>query len=151
MTVSGLVLRGGVGPTATIPLFVTHGLGNFSGVGFTLSPTSLILGSTGNLVTLTGIGTSWTPGTPGSPTFTLTSTGTGASITAQTVASTTSATLTITAGTAGVITITDPGTGATATINVANATGAGANPRFFGSTLKSGDPTPNPLYRRSRL
>jgi len=57
------------------------------------SPTFALAGATGVTVTLTGVGTSWTSGTPGTPTFTC-SQGT---ITAQTVASGTSATLTYSA------------------------------------------------------
>ena len=73
-------------------------------------------------VTVTGTGTAWTPGTPGSPTFTL-SGGTGASITAQTVVSATVATLTLATGSStGVLTITDPSTGATATITLRPST-----------------------------
>lgn len=89
------------------------------------SPTSIIAGSLNDIETLTGQNTAWTPGTPGSPTFTLTSTGTGASIVSQVVNSATSATLTINAGTAGVITITDPSTGATATISVTSGSSSG--------------------------
>lgn len=69
---------------------------------------SLVESSTGNAVVLTGTGTAWTPGTPGSPTFTISTTGSGAAITAQVVNSATQATLTVSAGTSGVITIGDP-------------------------------------------
>lgn len=87
---------------------------------FNLSPTSIYKASTGNTITLTGTGTAWSAGTPGTPTFTL-SGGTGASITAQVVASATSATITVSAGSAtGTLTITDPSTSLTATITVTN-------------------------------
>ena len=85
------------------------------------SPSTIVKSTTGNVITLTGTGTSWTAGTPGSPTFTL-SGGTGASITAQSVVSSTSATVTLTAGSAtGALTITDPSTSATATVTVINS------------------------------
>jgi hypothetical protein len=97
----------------------------------TCSPTTLNVSTTGNSVTLTGTGTTWTAGTPGSPTFTI-SGGTGPAITAQTVASGTSATLTISTGTSsGTLTITDPNSGATATITVQDPTGGmNANDTF---------------------
>lgn len=71
-------------------------------------------------VTLTGVGTTWTPGTPGVPTFTLANAGgAAASIASQTVSSATSATVVIDPGvTRGTITITDPSTGDTAVITV---------------------------------
>lgn len=136
MAIANLILRGGVGPTATIPLFVTHGLGSFSGVGIFASPNVVAAGSVGDVITITGLGTSWTPGTPGSPIFTLSSTGTGASKTAQTVTSATAATITITAGTVGIITVTDPSTGATATLNVILAS-QGAKPYNLSVELNS--------------
>jgi hypothetical protein len=69
-------------------------------------------------VHLTGTNTGWTPGTPGTPTFTL-SGGTGASISAQTVVDATHATLTVHTGTAaGTLTITDPLNGLTVTLLV---------------------------------
>ncbi len=69
------------------------------------APTSVIASSTGNTLTLTGTGTSWTSGTPGSPTFTVS----GGTITAQVVPSATSATLTYSAPSGvGTVTITDP-------------------------------------------
>lgn len=66
----------------------------------TVSPSSIGANSTGNIVTATGVGTTWTPGTPGSPTFTISGV-TGAQITSQVVNSATSATLTVTASTGG--------------------------------------------------
>lgn len=86
------------------------------------SPGAISPGSTGNLITLTGLGTSWVAGTPGSPTFTL-SGGLGASITAQTVGNSTSAIITVTAGTeTGTLTITDPSTNNTVTLSVSYVT-----------------------------
>jgi hypothetical protein len=77
--------------------------------------TPLFARQSGVKVTLLGTGTSWTAGTPGTPTFTV-SAGTK---TAQTVVNGTTATLTFTAPTTpGVVTITDPGTSATATVRV---------------------------------
>jgi lysophospholipase L1-like esterase len=91
---------------------------SFTTGSISASPATVVISTAGNVITLTGVGTAWTPGTPGSPTFTL-SGGSGASITAQTVASTTSATITVTAGSAlGTLTVTDPSTGATTTITV---------------------------------
>jgi hypothetical protein len=84
----------------------------------TADAASLVAGSTGNTVNLTGVNTAWTAGTPGSPTFGLSSTGSGAAITAQVVTSATGATLTIDAGSAGTITISDPDNGTAATIAV---------------------------------
>jgi len=87
----------------------------YDDVTMSVSPTFVIQSSTGNSLTLTGSGTSWSPGTPGSPTFT-TSCGT---ITAQTVASATSATLTYTAPASGSsCTITDPSQGDTASFAI---------------------------------
>ena len=77
---------------------------------------SIIKGSVGNDITLTGVNTSWTLGTP---TFTI-SGGTGASITTQTITSSTTANLVVNAGTStGTLTITDLSTGATTTVIVA--------------------------------
>lgn len=59
-------------------------------------------------IELTGVGTSWTPGTPGSPTFTVNH----GTISAQTVNSATSATITYCPGDyLGDVVITDPSTG----------------------------------------
>jgi lysophospholipase L1-like esterase len=97
-------------------------IGNLSatypGAPLTVSPASVVVSTTGNLITLTGSGTSWTPGTPGSPTFTA-SAGT---ITAQTVNSATSAVLTFTAPSSGSVTFTDPSSGGTAVINAVAGT-----------------------------
>ena len=85
---------------------------------FIPNPSSIVESSIGNAITITGTNTSWTAGTPGTPTFTLAS-GTGASIASQTVTDATHATLTITAGSSpGSLIITDPLGGATATVNV---------------------------------
>lgn len=82
------------------------------------SPSSIIQNTNGNTVTITGTNTSWTAGTPGTPTFTLTG-GTGASIISQTIISNTSATLTINAGSAtGTLTINDPNNNVTTNIIV---------------------------------
>jgi lysophospholipase L1-like esterase len=90
-------------------------LDNLVSAFLAVSPTSVIASSTGNTLTLTGTGTSWTSGTPGLPTFTAS----GGTITAQHVTSATSATLTYTApSSAGTVTITDPGTGTTAILTV---------------------------------
>lgn len=94
-----------------------------SGPGtFTVSPTQVYAGTTGNVLTLSGTSTPWTSGTPGGPTFTVanSNSGTGTAATAQSVASTTSATVTVTAGGKGTITVMDPDSGATATVAVVN-------------------------------
>jgi lysophospholipase L1-like esterase len=101
-------------------LYHLDGTANDSKAGptFSVSPSSVTQGTNGNAIALTGTGTSWTPGTPGSPVFTLAG-GTGAAITAQTVASATSATVTVAAGSAtGTLTITDPSSAATGTVAV---------------------------------
>lgn len=83
-----------------------------------VSPVSIFKDSTNNIITVTGNSTSWTAGTPGLPTFTL-SGGTGASIANQTVTDATHAILTVTAGSStGTLTITDPSALASATITV---------------------------------
>lgn len=82
------------------------------------STPAVITSSTLRLVNLVGTGTSWTTGTPGSPTFTVSGVA-GVSITAQTVSSTTTAQITLTTGsTSGTLTITDPSTSQTTTIQV---------------------------------
>lgn len=88
-----------------------------------VSPDSVLTSSTGGSLTLTGAGgadrLAWTAGTPGSPTFTA-SAGT---ITAQTVASGTSATLTYSAPvSAQTVTLTDPRNSVTGPLTI--ATGA---------------------------
>jgi hypothetical protein len=90
-------------------------LDNLASSTLSVSPTSVAASSTGNTLTLTGTGTSWTAGTPGSPIFTAS----GGTIAAQTVTSATSATLTYTAPPgAGTVTITDPSTGDTASLTI---------------------------------
>jgi lysophospholipase L1-like esterase len=130
ITGKGLAGLRGIGTgSSDAALQATHLLAEGSSAVFTLAPTWILQNSTGNAITLTGTNTTWSSGTPGSPTFTLTG-GTGASITAQTVASATSATLTISAGSAtGTLTITDPASGYTQTITVI-ATVAVSNTHF---------------------
>jgi large repetitive protein len=83
-----------------------------------VSPTSVVVNSTNQTLILTGVGTSWTTGTPGSPTFTVS----GGTITAQTVNSTTSATLTYNApSSTGSVTITDPSTSATTSLTISSS------------------------------
>jgi hypothetical protein len=101
----------------------TSGVDNFTldnliNASLAVSPASVIESSAWNTLTLTGTSTSWTTGTPGSPTFTVS----GGTITTQHVASATSATLTFTApGSTGTVTITDPSTGDTASLTIAAA------------------------------
>jgi lysophospholipase L1-like esterase len=99
----------------------TSGIDNISVdnlVELAVSPTSVMASSSGNSLTLSATGTSWTAGTPGSPTFTVS----GGTITAQTVASATTATLTFTAPSSGPITITDPSTGASISLTINSVT-----------------------------
>lgn len=65
-------------------------------------------------ISLAGVSTGWTAGTPGTPTFTVS--GTGCSLSNQVISSTTAATLTLTVGTVDCI-ITDPSTSATTTVS----------------------------------
>jgi hypothetical protein len=85
---------------------------------FSAAPSRIDVGSTGNVITLTGNYTLWQTD---SPTFTL-SGGSGASITGQSIIDQTTATITVTAGSAGgALIITDPhppSTGATVAISV---------------------------------
>lgn len=84
----------------------------------TVLPTSVQVSTSGNTLTVTGTNTSWTPGTPGSPIFTVSS----GIITAQTIISTTSATLTYSSpATPQNIVVTDPSTGDTTTFAVTTA------------------------------
>jgi hypothetical protein len=101
------------------------------------SPTSITQNSTGNTIAITGTNTTWSGGTPGTPTFTL-SGGTGASITAQSVADATHATLTLAAGSSpGTLAITDPSSGATTTV----AVGADTTPPSVSLTAPSSGAT----------
>jgi hypothetical protein len=115
--------------TGARTITVTHTGGGFSGepagVTYTgvaqtlsVSPASVATGSSGTVLTMTGGGSAWTSGSPGSPIFTFSA----GSVTGQTIASATSATDTYTAPSiAQTVTVTDPSTGATATITVASA------------------------------
>jgi hypothetical protein len=67
-----------------------------------VQPATLVANTTGNVVQVTGESTNWTPGTPGSPTFTISGVS-GAAITSQVVNTPTSATLTVTASTGGAV------------------------------------------------
>jgi hypothetical protein len=90
----------------------------------TVSPTSCLPGQTLTL-TLTGSNVTWTPGTPGTPAFTV-SAGTKNS---QVVTSSTGATLNYTAADSlGTVTITDPGSGSTCTLSVTTATDFSVTP-----------------------
>lgn len=98
------------GTTASIAHATTY-----SDATLAVSPTSVTVSTTGNSLTLTGTGTNWGSGTPGTPTFTA-SCGT---ITAQTVSSATAATLTYTApGSAGSCTLSDAADAVTATLTI---------------------------------
>jgi hypothetical protein len=90
----------------------------------TSSTTNLVAGATGVSVPLVGNAGIWTPGTPGAPTFTETSTGTGSSITAQSVSGVNAGSVTLNNGTVGTATFTDPLTGATLAIPVTSGSTA---------------------------
>jgi len=122
-----------------------------------VSPLAIAANSGSATLTLTGTGTSWTPGTPGSPSFTLSGLA-GASIVSQSVASATSATLVIATGSStGELTITDPSCSATAVTQVESfsitpATGAvGANTgiTFTGQNTAWSDASPSSLFTTS--
>ncbi|TAK05711.1 SGNH/GDSL hydrolase family protein [Patescibacteria group bacterium] len=84
----------------------------------TASPTSLVQGTIGNEVILTGTNTSWTAGTPGSPVFSLTGSP-DARIASQRITSATAATLTIDAGSyPGTLRIVDGGNSTSTSITV---------------------------------
>ena len=88
-------------------------------VPFLFTSTSTVLQNSTSTITLTGNATSWTPGTPGSPTFTV-SGGAGASIVSQSVSSATTSTIVLGAGRATTtLLITDPLSGATSSLQVA--------------------------------
>lgn len=96
--------------------FTTFQAGTYTSLA--VAPNIVAPGSTGNVITLTGVNTAWTTGTV----FTLTNNGsTAAAITAQNVTSGTSATVTVSAGsTSGSFYITDPSTSNNATVFVQN-------------------------------
>jgi len=80
-----------------------------------VAPSTVLASSTGNSLTLTGTATSWTAGTPGAPSFTVSD----GSITAQVIHSATSATLTYSApSSSGSVTIADPSSGVTTLLTV---------------------------------
>jgi hypothetical protein len=125
--------------TITVTDSSTTAAASFTATGssssLAVSPTSVVQNSTGLTLTLTGTGTSWTAGTPGTPTFTV-SAGT---ITAQTITSATAATLTYSspASSSSPVTITDPSTGATAslTISASNLANGTASTVSVGNTI----------------
>ena len=76
-------------------------------------------GSASNIVQLNGIDTYWQPGAPGSPVFTI-SGGEGATITSQTIIDSSTAQITLSAGSkSGTVTITDPIANVSTTIQIA--------------------------------
>jgi len=89
----------------------------------TVEEPALVAGLAGQLLHVTGPDSTWTPGTPGSPAFTL-STGT---ITSQTVTDSHHATLTVTAPTTfGLVIVTDPDSGLSGVVSVSTGVGADA-------------------------
>ncbi len=110
------VAKDGSGNTATSSAITIYVENN---VPLLYTSTSTVIQTSTTTITLTGNATTWTSGTPGSPTFTVTG-GSGASIVSQSVASSTQATITLAAGKAtSTLLITDPASGATTTIAVA--------------------------------
>ncbi len=92
-------------------------------------PSSVVPGATGLTLTLLGVGTAWTPGTPGDPEFTV-SAGT---ITGQTIEAADRAVLTYDSPTTPqFVTITDPNYGRTCLLTVSNGVvlppGGGSDP-----------------------
>ncbi|MHB1310479.1 MAG: GDSL-type esterase/lipase family protein, partial [Gemmatimonadaceae bacterium] len=100
----------------------------------TISPTSVVGGTTGNVITVTGTGTTFS----GSP-FTV-SGGLGPLITAQSVSSTTAGTLTINPGVQGygTITIDDAADSATATLTVTTPPLGALNIGWIGDSITAG-------------
>ena len=97
-----------------------------SSVSFTVSPSSINASTTNVSLTLSGTSTGWTPGTPGTPTFTVSGLATKVS---QTVASATAATVVVNTGsTPGTLTITDPLNSITATTTIVVAATMAAVP-----------------------
>lgn len=89
---------------------------------FAVSPTSAQAGGPPITLTFYGTGTSWTPGAPGSPTFTVNA----GTLSSQTVLSSTLATATFTPpATTQTVIVTDPSTGLTATIYCSTEVGGG--------------------------
>ena len=84
----------------------------------TVFPGEVAPNTPGYVLTLTGSGTAWTPGIPGSPIFTASA----GFIEAQRIDSATSATIIYSSGDAGTVTIFDPSSGNSATLEVVAAT-----------------------------
>lgn len=115
-TYPNLASAGQIGVSSTPSGTAITRITTYNTVGIAASPTIANLNVTSQTETVTGLGVTWTPGTPGSPLFTISS---GASIVSQVVNSSTSATVVISTGSAGgVATITDPSTGFTAPITL---------------------------------
>jgi hypothetical protein len=94
----------------------------------TAVPLSVLASIVGNVLTVTGVATGWTPGTPGLPSFTV-SAGT---VTAQVVDTSTSARLTYTSPTAQSVTVTDPNSGASTTVGIVASSGGTIGSNFRG-------------------
>jgi hypothetical protein len=89
-----------------------------------ISPSSIMQNATSTSVTVIGVNTSWTAGTPGTPTFSLTG-GNSASIVSQIISGSTSAILNINSGSAtGTLIITDPSSNSTTSVSVISAASA---------------------------
>lgn len=98
----------------------------------TASSSTILQNTTGNVINLTCTGCTWSPGTPGTPTFTVT--GSGVAITAQQVLTSTTATVTLSAGIpVGPLAINDPVTGNSAILSIVPFTACTASDAFTGS------------------
>jgi hypothetical protein len=108
-----------IGPSASVRIAAIAAEIGYPAQVIVVTPSGVIpASSTGNILTVAGTYTAWTPGTPGTPAFSV-SAGT---ITAQTINSATSATLTYTAPAApGTITVSLAGSSATDTFDVSAA------------------------------
>lgn len=107
----------------------------------------LLMGAntTGNVITLKNTGADWTPGTPGTPTFSVSGVS-GVSITSQTVVSTSTAKLTLSAGANyGTLIITDGGSNATTTVDVVNLSSASTSP-YTPETFQSDSGTTTAIF-----
>lgn len=126
--------------------------------GMVCSPSAVNLNIASQSVSCTAVGTSWTPGTPGTPVFTTTGSASACAITAQTITSTTAVTFTINTGaTAGSCVINDPSTGGSGLVQVTalvapaalitNVPGTAANISATGPATFANSPLAYRVYR----
>ena len=104
---------GNTATTSSINIIVSNN------VPILFTSTSTVLQNSTTTLTIIGNATTWTPGTPGTPTFTL-SGGSGSSIVSQVISSATTSSIVIGAGrSVGTLILTDPLCGATTSLTVA--------------------------------